>query len=80
MPDNLFHAQSIKKVFKELSSQIEGLSLDEAINRLEKFGLNEIAEKKAVHPIFTFLKQFRSWLIYILIGAALFSFFYRPSF
>ncbi len=58
---------------EEVSSRPEGLTLEEAEDRLQKFGPNEIPEKKATHPVFIFLKQFRSWLIYILIGAALFS-------
>ncbi|MBL7142536.1 MAG: HAD-IC family P-type ATPase [Candidatus Pacebacteria bacterium] len=73
MENNLFHSKSIKKIFEELSSYPEGLSLEEAKNRLEKFGTNEIPEKKAVHPAFIFLKQFHSWMVYILVGAALFS-------
>ena len=59
---------------EELSSYPEGLTLEEVKNRLQKFGFNEIPEKRALHPVFIFLKQFHSWLIYILIGAALFSF------
>ncbi|HXK32352.1 MAG TPA: HAD-IC family P-type ATPase [Candidatus Paceibacterota bacterium] len=74
MGNNLFHSKSIRKTFEELSSYPEGLSSEEAKNRLERFGFNEIPEKKAVHPAFIFLKQFNSWLVYILVGAALFSF------
>ncbi len=74
MENNLFHSKSIKKTFEELSSYPEGLSSEEASSRLDKFGTNEIPEKKAVHPAFIFLKQFHSWLVYILMGAALFSF------
>jgi len=73
MDINLFHSKSGEKVLEEISSRPEGLNLEEAENRLQKFGPNEIPEKKATHPAFIFLKQFRSWLIYILIGAALFS-------
>lgn len=71
---NLFHSKTEKEVLKELSSNFEGLSSKEVKNRLLKFGPNEIPEKKAPHPVIIFLKQFHSWLIYILIGAALFSF------
>jgi len=71
---NSFHSKSIEKTLEELSSYPEGLTLEEVKNRLQKFGFNEIPEKRALHPAFIFLKQFHSWLIYILIGAALFSF------
>jgi len=75
MNNNLSHSKTGEKVLEELSSHAEGLTLKEAQNRLQKLGPNEIPEKKAVHPAFLFLKQFNSWLIYILIGAAVFSFF-----
>jgi len=75
MENTLFHSKTAEKVLEELSSHWEGLSQKEAQERLQKFNFNEIPEKKAAHPIFLFLKQFHSWLIYILIGAALFSFF-----
>ena len=80
MGNNLFHSKPAEKVLKELSSHSEGLSLKEAKSRLEKFGPNEIPEKKAVHPVFLFLKQFRSWLIYVLIGAAIFSWWTKHFF
>jgi len=69
-----FHSKSVKKTFQELSSYPEGLSFEEARKRLAESGTNEIPEKKAVSPVFLFLKQFNSWLVYILLGAALFSF------
>jgi len=72
---SLAHSRTVEKTLTEFSSHPEGLTLKEAASRLQKFGANEIPEKKAVHPVFIFLKQFHSWLIYILIGAAVFSFF-----
>ncbi len=73
--NNFFHAKPIQEVVEEFSSHMaEGLTLKDAKDRLEEIGPNEIPEKKAVHPFFVFLKQFHSWLIYILIGAAIFSF------
>ncbi len=74
--NNFFHSKPVEKVLEELSSHpAKGLASAGAKERLHKFGLNEIPEGKTVHPIFIFLKQFHSWLIYVLIGAALFSFF-----
>jgi len=69
-----FHSQSVEKVLKKLSSGINGISREEAKNRLQKFGPNEIPEKKAKHPLLVFLKQFHNILIYILIVAAVISF------
>ena len=80
MGNNLFHSKPKEKVLQELSSHLKGLSLKEVENRLKEFGLNEIPEKKAVHPVFLFLRQFRSWLIYVLIGAAVFSWWTKHFF
>jgi len=70
-----FHSQTVEDALEKLSSNINGLSEKEAKSRLEKFGVNEIPEKKARHPVLIFLKQFHSVLIYILIIAAVISFF-----
>lgn len=70
---NLPHSQTVEEILQTLSSNINGLSEKEAKTRLEKFGVNEIPEKKARHPILIFLKQFHSILIYILIIAAVIS-------
>ncbi len=72
--NNSFHSKSIEKVLEEFSSHWEGLSEEKIQEHLKDFGANEIPEKKATHPVFIFLKQFHSWLIYVLIGAAIFSF------
>jgi len=70
-----YHSKSIEEVINELSSSRDGLSAEEAKERLNKFGPNEIPEKKPINPIIIFLKQFNSILIYILIAAAAISFF-----
>lgn len=75
MGNNSFHSKTIEQVLQQFSSGFDGLSEREAKERLEKFNFNEIPEKKSLHPFFVFLKQFHSWLIYILIGAAVFSYF-----
>jgi Ca2+-transporting ATPase len=74
-PNSSFHSQTVEDALEKLSSNINGLSEKEAKSRLEKFGFNEIPEKKARHPVLIFLKQFHSILIYILIIAAIISFF-----
>src|SRR3989338_1328733 len=47
----------------------EGLSSDEAQNRLRKFGENQLPEQKRVSPLKLFLNQFSSLIVWILIGA-----------
>ena len=76
-PLNKFHSKPIKEVLKNLDSNVNGLSKEEAKKRLEKFGYNEIIEKKKTNLALVFLKQFNSFMIYILIVAALISFFIK---
>jgi len=71
----MFHAQNPQKALQELSSGIDGLSEKEAKIRLQRFGFNEIPEKKKYNPFLIFLKQFKSVMIYILFIAASISFF-----
>jgi len=47
----------IKKLLTELSANDKGLSSSEATDRLQKYGPNEIREKK-VNPIVKFLGYF----------------------
>ncbi|NVM29259.1 MAG: HAD-IC family P-type ATPase [Candidatus Helarchaeota archaeon] len=71
----LHHSQTVEKVLHDLSSEINGLSHDEAKRRLQVLGVNEIPEKKGRHPILLFLKQFHNILVYVLLVAVLISFF-----
>lgn len=72
---NSFHAKPFEEVLKNFSTSEKGLSSDEAKKRVEKYGKNELPERGGEHPITIFLKQFRSFLIYILVAAAVISFF-----
>jgi len=47
----------------------DGLSQPEAQKRLGRYGANELAEKKGVSPWLLFLRQFKSFLIIILLIA-----------
>ncbi|MBI2452252.1 HAD-IC family P-type ATPase [Candidatus Pacearchaeota archaeon] len=74
---NKFHAKTVHEVLQELNSKIEGLSKGEANARIVKYGLNEISEKKESSQIIIFLKQFKSFMVYILAIAAAISFFFE---
>ncbi|WP_410806877.1 cation-translocating P-type ATPase [Methanohalobium sp.] len=63
------------KVFEKLGSGREGLKQEEAEKRLSTDGYNEVKAKKKHSPIYKFLKQFASPLIYILLAAAIITFF-----
>ncbi|MDI9617549.1 HAD-IC family P-type ATPase [Methanothermobacter sp.] len=58
----------------ELGTSTGGLQETEAQGRLEIHGPNEIQFRKP-HPIFRFLKQFQSLLVYILLTVAVFTAF-----
>jgi len=66
---------TIEEVIKNLNTSLEGLSENEAKKRVEKFGYNEIVKKKGISKISIFLRQFKSFLVLILIAAAIISIF-----
>ncbi len=68
-----WHAISRDDVLKRLNTRTEGLTDQEAKERLEKFGKNEIALKKKISMLSIFLDQFKDFLIFILIIAAIVS-------
>ncbi len=77
MKEENYYAQPIEDVFKNLSSNHEGIGQDEVEKRIEKYGLNRIEDKKRAHPIFLFFKQFKSGLVYVLIAAGIISFLFN---
>lgn len=70
----MFETKSAKEILNELNSdQSQGLSSDEAGQRLLKYGPNKLAEKKKTPLFLVFLSQFNDPMIYILLAAALLS-------
>jgi P-type Ca2+ transporter type 2C len=67
--------KTIAEALKELSVNKNGLSSAEADKRLEKYGYNEIQQKKKISALKIFLDQFHSIVIYILIFALIVSIF-----
>ncbi len=63
---------SVEEVFQRLASSRQGLSGEEAEERLDRFGFNEIAEKK-IHPILKFLSYFWGPIPWMIEVAALLS-------
>lgn len=70
-----WHLLSSEEVMKNLGTSENGLSEQEAKLRLEKFGFNEIKERKKISPLKIFFRQFKSFLIGILLVAAIVSLF-----
>lgn len=69
-----WHALDSEEALRLLESSFDGLTHGEIAKRLERFGLNEIAEKKATSVILIFLRQFLNPLVYILIAASIVKF------
>lgn len=69
-----WHAKEVKEIFQEFSSSEKGLSDEQVKNHLEKFGKNKIKKTHKLRPLKILLEQFKSFLIYILIFAAIVSF------
>ncbi|MEM7821249.1 MAG: cation-translocating P-type ATPase [Candidatus Aenigmatarchaeota archaeon] len=69
-----WHTRRINELFQYLYTSEEGLSEKEAKERLKKFGTNEIIRKKRFSSILIFFRQFKSFLVFLLIAAATISF------
>ncbi|MBL7827034.1 MAG: cation-translocating P-type ATPase [Saprospiraceae bacterium] len=68
-----FYRISTKEALESLNSGMDGLSPDEVLRRLEKYGPNELQEKKKDPPWVLFLGQFKDFMILILAAAAILS-------
>ncbi|MFH1255147.1 MAG: HAD-IC family P-type ATPase [bacterium] len=73
--ENNWHAKSESDILKQLQSSGSGLTIEEAKNRLKKYGENKLREIKADNPAVIFFRQFQSPLIYLLLAAAAIIFF-----
>ena len=70
----MYETKNYKQVLDELEvNQSTGLSEEEAGQRIAKYGLNKLAEKKKKPLILVFLSNFNDPMIFILIAAALLS-------
>ena len=70
----IFHNKDLKEIFRELGTSEKGLTDEEVNRRIERYGLNEIKEKKKASPIKIFFSQFNNFIVYILIAALVISF------
>ncbi len=66
----MWFSKSIEEVLGEISvDPLTGLSEEEAISRLKKYGENKLQDKKQKGIFRLFLSQLHDWLIYILLAA-----------
>jgi Ca2+-transporting ATPase len=66
----MWFSKSADAVLKELSvDPAIGLTDDEALTRLKKYGANKLQAEKKKSIFVMFFAQLKNWLIYILLGA-----------
>ncbi|WP_242928247.1 cation-translocating P-type ATPase [Pontibacter vulgaris] len=65
-----YHCIPVDETLDQLQTCSEGLSANEAAQRLQDYGPNELTGQEGTSMLFLFLKQFRDFLILILLIAA----------
>ena len=68
-----FYRRPVDEIFTLLDTRPTGLSPEEATLRLKSHGSNELETKTAINPLIIFINQFKSFIIYILLFATVFS-------
>lgn len=74
---NVYYNKDIKTIYKELVTNEEGLTSEEAKLRLSKFGLNELPKKKRKNILGIFLSEFKDPIVILLLFSIVFSFIAR---
>lgn len=69
----MWYTKELNQIFNELNVRQGGLTEDEASKRLEKYGANNLKEKKKESLFIKFIKQFNDFMIIVLIIAAIIS-------
>jgi Ca2+-transporting ATPase len=73
MAEAEWYRRQAEDALSALKSGRQGLEPPEAQKRLGRYGANELAEKKGISPWALFLRQFKSFLIIILLIAVVLS-------
>ncbi|MBS7637234.1 HAD-IC family P-type ATPase, partial [Candidatus Bathyarchaeota archaeon] len=68
-----WHALEVREVLDALETSPNGLTNADAAKRLQKFGYNELVERKRVTPFQIFLNQFKDIFVIILLVAIVLS-------
>ena len=70
----MFHTKSAEETLRELKCSERGLSSEEVLSRMSRYGKNVLAEAKKRTVLEVFIEQFKSPVIYILLIAMVVSF------
>ncbi|QPK65584.1 cation-translocating P-type ATPase [Methylomonas sp. LL1] len=71
---NTWHKLSVTEAVSQLATDIQqGLAVEEAKNRLARYGQNKLHKGKRFSALVIFISQFKSLVIWVLIGAAVVS-------
>ena len=66
--------ENVEQVIASLEGDLaRGLTTPQAAARLDKYGANRLEEKKGASPLSIFFGQFKDFIIWVLVGAALVS-------
>ncbi len=74
MNNKLWHSRNVDDILIELNTSKEGLTSEEAKERLKKYGLNKLPKHKKESFLKTFAKQFINPLTFVLIVTVILSF------
>ena len=66
-----YYNLSVEEIEKELNTNKEGLSGQEYDLRIEKYGFNELTEKKKESILVKFIEQFKDMMVLVLIIASI---------
>jgi Ca2+-transporting ATPase len=72
-PERPFHALEAQEVIQHLESDPQGLTEEQATERLERYGPNEIQEGERASKLKILIEQFRNPFVYVLVFAGIVS-------
>ncbi|MHA1994880.1 MAG: cation-translocating P-type ATPase [Candidatus Hodarchaeales archaeon] len=73
-PNVPVHTKTVEDLKKEFNTDLQrGLSSEDVIKRIEKYGHNELIAAETISPLQIFLLQFKDFMVYLLLGAAILS-------
>ena len=69
-----YYTKKIEDILNELNTSLNGITFEEATNRLEKYGYNELNQKKPKTILQMIIEQIKDSMIIILLIASIVSF------